>query len=149
MKDEFNGVRAKVEKGDISKNKRQKIREISKEYRLMYFFRGDCKHCQGFTSVVKRFASKYEWDVMPVQIGEVAIEGFKNAKRDDGVAKKLGIKVVPALIAVHSKSKDMIPLAFGGASESEIEERVDAYISSEEQAVALFNRAAMKIYNNR
>ena len=121
-----------ISKEEVSKDKRQKIRELSKEYGLMYFFRGDCKYCQGFSSVVKRFASKYEWDLMPVQIGEVPIEGFENAKRDNGVSTSLGIKAVPALVAVHPRSGDMIPLAFGYVSESEIEERVDALVINKE-----------------
>jgi conjugal transfer pilus assembly protein TraF len=121
-----------ISKEEVSKNKRQKIRELSKEYGLMYFFRGDCKYCQGFSSVVKRFANEYSWDLMPVQIGDVPIEGFENAKKDNGVSTQLGIKAVPALIAVHPKSGDMIPLAFGYISESEIEERVDALVVNKE-----------------
>ena len=121
-----------ISKEETSKEKRQKIRELSKEYGLMYFFRGDCKYCQGFSSVVKRFASKYEWDLMPVQIGDVPIEGFENAKKDNGVSASLGIKNVPALIAVHPKSGDMIPLAFGYIGDSEIEERVDALVINKE-----------------
>ena len=121
-----------ISKEETSKDKRQKISELSKEYGLMYFFRGDCKYCQGFSSVVKRFASKYEWDLMPVQIGEVPIEGFENAKKDNGVSARLGIKNVPALIAVHPKSGDMIPLAFGYIGDSEIEERVDALVINKE-----------------
>ncbi|MGB2686312.1 MAG: conjugal transfer protein TraF [Olleya sp.] len=121
-----------ISKEETSKDKRQKISELSKEYGLMYFFRGDCKYCQGFSSVVKRFASKYEWDLMPVQIGDVPIEGFENAKKDNGVSARLGIKNVPALIAVHPKSGDMIPLAFGYIGDSEIEERVDALVINKE-----------------
>ena len=121
-----------ISKEETSKDKRQKISELSKEYGLMYFFRGDCKYCQGFSSVVKRFASKYEWDLMPVQIGDVPIEGFENAKKDNGVSARLGIKNVPALIAAHPKSGDMIPLAFGYIGDSEIEERVDALVINKE-----------------
>ena len=121
-----------ISKEEVSKNKRQKIRELSKEYGLMYFFRGDCKYCQGFSNVVKRFANEYSWDLMPVQIGDVPMEGFENAKKDNGVSTQLGIKAVPALIAVHPKSGDMIPLAFGYISESEIEERVDALVVNKE-----------------
>ena len=67
-----------------------------------------------------------------MQIGDVPIEGFENARRDNGVSTQLGIKAVPALIAVHPKSGDMIPLAFGYISESEIEERVDALVVNKE-----------------
>lgn len=119
-----------ISKEERSEASRRKIKSLSQEYGLMYFFRGDCKYCQGFASVVLSFANKYEWDLMPVQIGEVGIEGLENAKRDNGVSARLGIKAVPALIAVHPKTGDMIPLAFGYISESEIEERVDALVAN-------------------
>lgn len=109
--------------------KRQKIKNLSKEYGLMYFFRGDCKYCQGFASVVQNFAQTYNWELMPIQIGEVGSAAFPNANHDNGISQKLGITSVPALIAVHPKTGDMVPLAFGYVSESEIEDRVNVLIS--------------------
>lgn len=105
--------------------KRQKIRSLSKEYGLMYFFRGDCKYCQGFSSVVQNFAKFYNWTVMPIQIGGIASAEFPNAKKNNGIAENLGISKVPALIAVHPKTRKIVPLAFGYISESEIEDRVN------------------------
>ncbi len=52
--------------------KRNKIRSLSKEYGLMYFFSGDCKYCIGFSSVVKNFAKFYDWELMPIQIGDLS-----------------------------------------------------------------------------
>lgn len=105
--------------------KREKIRELSKEYGLMFFFRGDCKYCQGFATIVQNFSKLYNWDLMPIQIGTVTLPEFKNATHDNGVSEKLGITTVPALIAVHPKTGNMIPLAFGYVSEDEIEDRID------------------------
>ena len=109
--------------------KRNKIRSLSKEYGLMYFFRGDCKYCIGFSSVVKNFAKFYDWELMPIQIGNIGIDTFENVKKDNGISVKLGIKNVPALIAVHPKSSAIIPLAFGYISEGEIEDRVNILIA--------------------
>ena len=50
---------------------------------------------------------------------------FPHAKRDNGMVARLQISHVPALIAYHPRSGEMIPLAYGLVSESEIEERVD------------------------
>ena len=111
--------------------KREKIRQLSKEYGLMFFFRGDCPYCQGFASVVKDFSIRYDWSLMAIQIGDVGLDGFLDAKRDNGIAASLGISKVPALIAVHPRTKKMIPLAYGYISEAEIEERVNVLLSNE------------------
>lgn len=50
---------------------------------------------------------------------------FPDAKRDNGISKHLNITHVPALIALHPKTGEFIPLAFGLISESEIEARID------------------------
>ena len=49
---------------------------------------------------------------------------FPNAKRDNGISKRLQIAHVPALIALHPKTGQLIPLAYGMISETEIEERL-------------------------
>lgn len=111
-------------------HKRAKIRDLRNEYGLMYFFKGDCKYCQGFASVVKGFAEFYNWEVMPIQIGDVGLKEFPNAKKNNGTAENLGITGVPALIAVEPRTKKMIPLAYGYVKEGEIENRVNALVGS-------------------
>jgi len=60
------------------------------------------------------------------QISEVFWQPeFPDARRDNGIAERLGISHVPALIALHPKSGKFIPLAYGMVSISEIEERVE------------------------
>ena len=119
-----------IARKDEIEQKRQKIRGLSKEYGLMYFFKGDCKGCQAFSSVVKNFASSYNWNLMPIQVGDVVSHEFPNAKKDNGAVERLGITHVPALIAVHPKTGDMIPLAFSYIAEDEIEDRVNALVGN-------------------
>jgi len=111
--------------------KREKIKRISREYGLMFFFRGDCAYCKGFTPVVLEFAAKYNWYLMPVQIGDVPLEEIKDAKQDNSIAATLGILHVPALVAVHPKTKRVIPLAYGYISDGEIEDRVNVLLGDD------------------
>lgn len=110
--------------------KREKIKSLSNEYGLMFFFKGDCSYCKAFAPVVVNFANKYNWDVLPIQIGNVGLPEFPNAKQDNGIVERLGIASYPALIAVHPKSEKMIPLTFGFANESEIEDKVNVMVGS-------------------
>jgi len=78
--------------------------------------------------VVKRFAEKNGWSVLAISLdkGKPSFPEFPKAKPDNGIAARLNITHVPALIALHPKTGQMIPLAFGMISESEIEARVEA-----------------------
>jgi conjugal transfer pilus assembly protein TraF len=78
---------------------------------------------------VKHFAKKHGWSVLGISMDggplRSTLPEFPDAKRDNGMASRLKVSHVPALIAFHSASGQMIPLAYGMVSESEIEERID------------------------
>ena len=102
----------------------KRIKKLASEYGLFFFFRKNCVYCHHFAPVVKRFSQKYGWSVLAVSLDGGALPEFPSAKRDNGIATRLQIAHVPALIALHPKSGQMIPLAYGMTSESEIESRV-------------------------
>ena len=102
----------------------KRIKKLASEYGLFFFFRKNCPYCHHFAPVVKRFSQKYGWSVLAVSLDGRTLPEFPNAKRDNGIATRLQIAHVPALIALHPKSGQVIPLAYGMISESEIEQRV-------------------------
>ena len=118
----------KISRTQTSQKKKDNIRAMSKEYGLIYFFRGDCEMCQGFASVVKGISEEYNWDVMAIRIGDKGHELFPDAKPDNGIAKRLKITHVPALLAVHPKTGEIVPLAYNYITEREIEERLNTII---------------------
>ena len=103
----------------------KRIKALAQEYGLFFFFKGNCPYCHHFAPIVKHFAKKHGWSVLPISLDGGMIPEFPNAKRDNGMAARLQVSHVPALIAFHSGSGQMIPLAYGMVSESEIEERID------------------------
>ena len=108
-----------------SKDLQDKIKKLASEYGLFFFFRKNCPYCHGFAPIVKSFAETYGWSLLPVSIDGGTLPEFPDARRDNGIAERLGISHVPALIALHPKSGKFIPLAYGMVSISEIEERVE------------------------
>lgn len=100
------------------------IKKLASEYGLFFFFRKNCAYCHHFAPVVKRFSQKYGWSVLAISLDGGTLPEFPNAKQDNGIATRLQIAHVPALIALHPKSGQVIPLAYGMISESEIEQRV-------------------------
>ena len=102
----------------------KRIKALAQDYGLFFFFKGTCTYCHYFAPVVKHFAKKHGWSVLGISMDGGSLPAFPHAKRDNGMAARLQVSHVPALIAYHPKSGEMIPLAYGLVSESEIEERV-------------------------
>ncbi|HUX79588.1 MAG TPA: conjugal transfer protein TraF [Alphaproteobacteria bacterium] len=106
---------------DLSK----KIKALAQDYGLFFFFRKNCPYCHGFAPIVKRFSEKYGWSVLAISLDGGSLPEFPHAKGDNGISERLKVSHVPALIALHPKTGQLIPLAYGMVSESEIEERVN------------------------
>lgn len=103
----------------------KQIKALAQEYGLFFFFKGNCPYCHQFAPIVKHFAQKHGWSVLGISMDGGELTEFPQAKRDNGMAARLQVSHVPALIAFHVRSGQMIPLAYGMVSESEIEERID------------------------
>ncbi|KAB2835762.1 MAG: type-F conjugative transfer system pilin assembly protein TraF [Caedimonadaceae bacterium] len=108
-----------------SKDLSNRIKKLAQDYGLFFFFRQNCPYCHGFAPIVKGFSQKHGWSVLAISLDGGTLPEFPEAKRDNGIATHLQISHVPALIALNSKTGQLIPLAYGMVSESEIEERVD------------------------
>lgn len=103
----------------------KQIKKLAVEYGLFFFFRKNCAYCHHFAPIVKRFAQKYGWSVLGISLDGGTLPEFPNAKQNNGIAERLQISHVPALVALHPKTGQLIPLAYGLVSESEIEQRVE------------------------
>lgn len=111
---------------DEQRNKlSKKIQVLASEYGLFFFFRKNCPYCHHFAPIVKRFADKHNWSVLAISLDGGILSEFPHAKGDNGISERLGISHVPALIALHPKTRKLIPLAYGFVSENEIEERIE------------------------
>ena len=116
-----------------AKTTKVRMTALSKEYGLFFFFRQNCPYCHGFAPFVKRFSKKYGWAVLAVSLDGGGTTSFPHAKRDNGIAARLNITRVPALMAVHPQTGKVIPLAYGMISETEIESRAEVLTSVLEQ----------------
>lgn len=103
----------------------KRIKALSQSYGLFFFFKKECPYCHRFAPVVKRFAEKHGWSVLAISLDGGSLPEFPYARQDNGIAGRLQVAHVPALIALHSSSGKTIPLAYGLISESEIERRVE------------------------
>jgi conjugal transfer pilus assembly protein TraF len=107
-----------------NRKKEEKILALSKSYGLFYFFKNNCRYCEAFAPIVKKFSEKYQWEVLAIsEFGETNPNFARNVK-DNGLAETWGVGVYPSLFAVNPKTGDVIPIANGMISIEEMEERI-------------------------
>ncbi len=105
-------------------NTEKKIKELSREYGLFFFFKSDCPYCKGFAPIVKAFSRKYNWEVLAISEYGETHELFDRTVQDNGLAETWGVKSYPALFAVNPNSGHVIPIANGMISINQMEERI-------------------------
>ncbi len=105
--------------------KTEKLKQLSKDYGLFFFFKGSCIYCQTFSETLKHFSEKYAFSLLPISLDGQPLDAFPEFKSDNGLAEQFNIAIVPSLIALHAKTKEVIPLSFKMISFSELEEAVD------------------------
>lgn len=101
-----------------------KIRQFSKNHGFFFFLASRCQYCHAFAPVVKQFVQKYGISVVPITLDGGALPEFPNANPDNGAAKALNVYSLPALYAVNPHTKQIIPIANGALSLSELEENI-------------------------
>ncbi|MBP9777574.1 MAG: conjugal transfer protein TraF [Rickettsiaceae bacterium] len=104
------------------------LEKFSKLYGLLFFYAGKKSIDTFQNKIVREFASSNNVAVIAIAVDKTPNQYFPNSSPDNGRAKKLGITVTPALIALNVQNKETQPLAFGVASESEIEIQIDKLI---------------------
>ena len=107
-----------------NKIKRQKLKNLAQSYGFFFFFKGDCPYCHTFAPIVKRFAAKYDWVVKAVSLDGGKLKEYPKPLLDNGIAERLSITHVPALIAVNPKTQEILPISYGISSEDEMETRI-------------------------
>jgi conjugal transfer pilus assembly protein TraF len=109
----------------LETQKTQKLKGLAKDYGLFFFFKGECIYCQAFAETLKHFVQKYEFSLLPISLDGQPLTAFPEFKQDNGLSTQFNIATVPAIIALHTKTKEIVPLSFKMISLSELEDVVD------------------------
>jgi len=121
---------AKQVENDLSKNVEEKtIADFAKNNELYYFYKSTCLYCQRFAPILKEFAEKYGFKILPITTDGVSLPEFPNSYVDQGEAKLYRVTMEPALFAVNPKSHQAAPVAFGLTSQSEIKKNIQAIVT--------------------
>ena len=100
---------------------------LAKDHALFFFFRSDCPYCHQFGPYLKDFEAKFGLTVVPISVdGGPLLPAFPNPRIDNGIARTLDVREVPALFLVEPASGRIVPIGYGVLSESELLERLKA-----------------------
>lgn len=101
-----------------------KIKKLSQEYGLFFFFQDNCRYCVAFAPIVKSFSDKYNWEVLAISTSGEKHNLFERSVQDNGLSAYWNVDIYPSLFAVNPKTGHVIPIARGMISIEEMEERI-------------------------
>lgn len=107
-----------------AKKKTLMIKGLAKSHGLFFFFKASCPYCHQFAPIVKSFAQKYGWLVIPISLDGSSLPEFQDARADNGIANRLNVTSLPTLLAVNPKTQVVIPLSVGMTTHDQIEDRI-------------------------
>ncbi|HQR19521.1 MAG TPA: conjugal transfer protein TraF [Burkholderiaceae bacterium] len=100
-----------------------KLRELSREYGIWFFFDQACGVCRVYAPLLKSFQTTYGFSVLAISSDGSTLPQFANTRRDNGVGKELGVIDYPQTFLVNPKTRDVIHLGAGAMSAEQLAER--------------------------
>jgi conjugal transfer pilus assembly protein TraF len=98
---------------------------LARDHALFFFFRSDCPYCHQFGPYLREFEAKFGLTVVPISVdGGPLLPAYPNPKIDNGIARALDVREVPALFLVAPASGKIVPIGYGVLAESELLERL-------------------------
>ena len=104
----------------------QAVTQLAKTNGLLFFYRGKNKGDQFFSTIVQRYARRYQLSVLPVSVDGVLSHAFPVTRHTKGRAnaRRLGIRYFPALVLVNPETHQHALVSYGFKSEDELSERL-------------------------
>lgn len=121
------------------------VARLAQTHALFFFFRSDCPYCHQFAPLLKDFEAKFGLTIVPISIDGGGLPEFRNPKLDNGIARTLDVRQVPALFLAEPRGGRITPIGFGVLSESELLERI--FVVSQPDADTLVPSATQYIPN--
>jgi len=104
--------------------KEQLIAQISQASGLFYFYEGGEPFSERMAEVIREFAEHYQMRLIPIAMTNKFSPVFPDSQVDSGLAQQMEVKHIPAVFAMNPYSKQMMPVAYGLISQSELKENL-------------------------
>jgi len=100
------------------------VAHLSQTHALFFFFRSDCPYCHQFAPLLKNFEAKFGLKIVPISVDGGGLPEFGSPRMDNGIARTLDVRQVPALFLAEPRGGKITPIGYGVLSESELLERI-------------------------
>lgn len=117
------GVLTKRE-NDLHRRK-ELLQALSRDYFLLFFFKGADRYSQKATEVAQLFASTNNWKLKAVSLDKLGNSELQNFEIDKGISEHLNVQVTPSFYIVNPTENQVYPVGIGMISVSEIEENIE------------------------
>jgi len=99
------------------------IQQLSREYGLFFFYRGNDALDSQLASVVSQFSEQYGIALVPVSMDGARSPSLPNTRPDSGQAQAMNITTLPALYLVKPGAEHYQPLAYGFMTQDALAKR--------------------------
>src|ERR1700682_3657126 len=100
------------------------VAQLSQTHALFFFFRSDCPYCHQFAPLLRDFEAKFGLKIVPISVDGGGLPEFRSPRVDNGIARTLDVRQVPALFLAEPRGGKITPIGYGVLSESELLERI-------------------------
>ena len=121
------------------------VAQLSQTHALFFFFRSDCPYCHQFAPLLRDFEAKFGLKIVPISVDGGGLPEFRNPRVDNGIARTLDVRQVPALFLAEPRGGKITPIGYGVLSESELLERI--YVVTQPDADMLVPSATQYVPN--
>lgn len=116
-----------------SQERQAAVTALASTHVLFFFFRSDCPYCHAFAPTLEAFQARYGIRVVAISVDGRALPNFPGFRPDNGIAKTLGVRQVPAVFLAEPFSNRVTPLGAGVLSEAQLLERIASVTSRQMQ----------------
>lgn len=102
----------------------QDLRALGERAGLFFFFTSTCRFCQEQAKVLRLFADTYGFSVLPITLDGRGLPEFPDANPDNGMAKRLEVRLVPMLYLAIPDERVLTPVGAGVLTLSELKDRI-------------------------
>jgi conjugal transfer pilus assembly protein TraF len=100
------------------------INTLAQRTSLLFFYEGRNAFSKAFSKVVEEFSRQHKWEVKAVSIDGVGLNNFSLSIHDPDLAEEMKVDIFPSLFVIEESSLKAVPIAFGMATISQIEENI-------------------------
>lgn len=125
----LNPVHRKLYEQQKAQTLEKKLKTLSKHYGLFFVFKMDCPYCHQFAPLVVEFGEKFGFEMKGISKEGGNLPGLSNASKDNGILRLINPDgVYPALFLANPNTLEVIPIAWGMVSYTELLQNIETIL---------------------